>query len=297
MSKIYGFGNALIDIEISISEEQLSSLGIIKGSMIHISRNQKIKWLLDFKDNILSKEPGGSIANSLHAASQSGSECFFSCSLGSDKEAKEFSEGFKNSNTKIFSNISKEDTGICFIFVTSDGERTMASNLAANKKLVPECLNKEMISNSDWLIFDAFSVCTKSGFRTAKRALEIAKTNNIKIGFGLADINLIESNLNEIKWVIDQKIDLLTGNKSEISLLNKYVKIESNTLCSLGSGGSTYNTKTVSAPLVKVVNTNGAGDALLGTFISLIKNKGEQIALEEAVRYASKVCTKGGPRL
>ena len=53
MSKIYGFGNALIDIEISISEEQLSSLGIIKGSMIHISRNQKIKWLLDFKDNIL----------------------------------------------------------------------------------------------------------------------------------------------------------------------------------------------------------------------------------------------------
>ena len=33
MPKIYGFGNALIDIEISVSEDELDSLPINKGSM------------------------------------------------------------------------------------------------------------------------------------------------------------------------------------------------------------------------------------------------------------------------
>ena len=41
MSKIYGFGNALIDIEIQINEDQLSSIGIPKGGMQHISRDKK----------------------------------------------------------------------------------------------------------------------------------------------------------------------------------------------------------------------------------------------------------------
>lgn len=37
MNKIYGFGNALIDIEIRLSEEQLKNISIPKGSMKHIS--------------------------------------------------------------------------------------------------------------------------------------------------------------------------------------------------------------------------------------------------------------------
>ena len=86
MPKIYGFGNALIDIEISVSEDELASLPINKGSMEHISFNQKIDWLQKFQSRIQSREPGGSIANSLHAAASQGSRCTFSCSLGEDLE-------------------------------------------------------------------------------------------------------------------------------------------------------------------------------------------------------------------
>ena len=86
MTKFYGFGNALIDIEVSISEEELSTLDIKKGSMVHISFEQQKIWLSQFKNKILSKEPGGSIANSLQAASTQGSTSLFSCSLGKDQE-------------------------------------------------------------------------------------------------------------------------------------------------------------------------------------------------------------------
>ena len=52
MSKIYGFGNALIDIEIQINEDQLSSIGIPKGGMQHISRDEKDYFLKIFKTSI-----------------------------------------------------------------------------------------------------------------------------------------------------------------------------------------------------------------------------------------------------
>ena len=100
MAKIYGFGNALIDVEISITEEELTSLNIKKGSMVHISSQQKNAWFKEFNNNIVSRQPGGSIANSIYAASSEDTFCSFSCSLGKDEEGKKFINGFNENNTK-----------------------------------------------------------------------------------------------------------------------------------------------------------------------------------------------------
>ncbi len=224
MPKIYGFGNALIDIEISVSEDELASLPINKGSMEHISSSQKMDWLQRFQTRVQSREPGGSIANSLHAAASQGSRCTFSCSMGEDLEKDLFLQGFNNKLIQTSFQYSINPTGICFIFVTPDGERTMASNLSANEDLNPKCLNKEILSQSDWLLFDAFSVCTSNGLKTAKEALLIAKKNKVKIAFGLADVNLIKSNLEEIEWVLNQSIDLLFSNENEINLMQQSIK-------------------------------------------------------------------------
>jgi len=297
MKKIYGFGNALIDIEVSISEEELSTLDIKKGSMVHISFEQQKIWLSQFKNKILSKEPGGSIANSLQAASTQGSTCLFSCSLGNDQENNIFIEGFSESSFEVFHQHSANPTGVCFIFVTPDGERTMASNLSANEDLKPNCLNLEKLSKSEWLLFDAFSVCTTNGLKTAKKALSVAKQNKLKIAFGLADINLIQTNLTEIKWVLDQHIDLLFGNEKEINLLSENIKPNCNVLCSFGANGCRYNQIQVKAEEASIVNTNGAGDALIGVFLAYLDSLDNEVTLKKAVDYATKVCLVGGPRL
>ena len=297
MKKIYGFGNALIDIEVSISEEELSTLDIKKGSMVHISFEQQKIWLSQFKNKILSKEPGGSIANSLQAASTQGSTCLFSCSLGKDQENNIFIEGFSESSFEVFHQHSANPTGVCFIFVTPDGERTMASNLSANEDLKPNCLNLEKLLKSDWLLFDAFSVCTTNGLKTAKKALSVAKQNKLKIAFGLADINLIQTNLTEIKWVLDQHIDLLFGNEKEINLLSENIKPNCNVLCSFGANGCRYNQIQVKAEEASIVNTNGAGDALIGVFLAYLDSLDNEVTLKKAVDYATKVCLVGGPRL
>ena len=53
----------------------------------------------------------------------------------------------------------------------------MASNLSANEDLLPRCLNQQVLASCDWLVFDAFSVCTANGLKTAKEALKTAKQN------------------------------------------------------------------------------------------------------------------------
>ena len=297
MPKIYGFGNALIDIEISVSEDELASLPINKGSMEHISSRQKLDWLHRFQTRIQSRQPGGSIANSLHAAASQGSSCTFSCSMGDDLEKDLFLQGFNKKLIQTNFQYSINPTGICFIFVSPDGERTMASNLSANEDLNPKCLNKKILSKSDWLVFDAFSVCTSSGLKTAKEAFLIAKQNNVKIAFGLADINLIKSNLKEIEWVLNQSIDLLFSNENEINLLQQSIKTDVDILCSSGAKGCRFNQVKVDAKEISVVNTNGAGDALVGVFLSYYNTIPQQEALKKAVDYATEVCQIGGPRI
>ena len=297
MPKIYGFGNALIDIEISVSEDELASLPINKGSMEHISSRQKLDWLHRFQTRIQSRQPGGSIANSLHAAASQGSSCTFSCSMGEDLEKDLFLQGFNKKLIQTNFQYSINPTGICFIFVSPDGERTMASNLSANEDLNPKCLNKKILSKSDWLVFDAFSVCTSSGLKTAKEAFLIAKQNNVKIAFGLADINLIKSNLKEIEWVLNQSIDLLFSNENEINLLKQSIKTDVDILCSSGAKGCRFNQIKVDAKEISVVNTNGAGDALVGIFLSYYNSIPQQEALKKAVDYATEVCQIGGPRI
>ena len=146
-------------------------------------------------------------------------------------------------------------------------------------------------------MFHAFSVCTSNGLKTAKEALLVAKQNKVKIAFGLADINLIKSNLKEIEWVLNQSIDLLFSNENEINLLQQSIQTKVDILCSSGANGCRFNQVKVDAKEISVINTNGAGDALVGIFLSHYNLISQQEALKKAVDYATAVCQIGGPRI
>ena len=296
MSKIYGFGNALIDIEIQINDDQLASIGIPKGSMRHINKDKKDILLHEYKDLIRSKNPGGSIANSLFAAENFGASTCFSCSIGDDENGHLFLDSYSDKQ-KVFYNFSEEPTGVCLVFITPDGERTMASNLSANYQLNPQCINSELLESCNYLLFDNFSLATNSGNKTAHYCLDKIK-NEVKVCFGLADSKLVSDNLDKIRDLSNKAIHCLSGNKQEHDELDKNISLSfQNRLISNGVNGASINGIQISAPKIKLVNTNGAGDSLIGAYIALEEEIGQDKALEEAVNYSSKVCSVNGPRL
>ena len=265
MNKIYGFGNALIDIEIRISEEQLKTISIPKGSMKHISQDELSILLKDFKSQRYSAYPGGSVANSLYAANQHGSETYFSCSIGDDEYGELFLKSFKDNNKVISFFRSSLPTGICLIFVTPDGERTMAANLGANLDLCPESINISELLSSDFLVLDNFSLSSMKGIETVEYSLQVK--DEVRVCFGLSDTSLIEENYENLKKVFLNKIDILYGNEAEIIKLQELISNPAlNTLVSKGSKGAKYNQINIEASKIDVINSNGAGDALIGTF-------------------------------
>ena len=296
MNKIYGFGNALIDIEIRISEDQLKNISIPKGSMKHISKNELKRFLNIFSNQKYSVKPGGSIANSLFAANQHNVKTHFSCSIGDDEFGELFLDSFKVADQSISFYKSSLPTGICLIFVTPDGERSMAANLGANIDLCPESLNVDELISSKFLLFDNFSLSSRKGLETIDYSLSIA--NEARICFGLSDMSLIKENYKNIKKVFLNKIDTLFGNEDEINELQNMTSNPAlNILVSKGSRGAQYNLITVEASPIDVVNSNGAGDALIGTFLAYADTVSDKKALKEAVSYAAKVCKVNGPRL
>lgn len=297
MSSIYGFGNALIDIEIKVSEEQLKNINILKGCMKHISVDELDFYLDRFSNQLYSALPGGSIANSIYAANHHNIKTHFSCSIGDD----EYGESFINASKNIFSSVSfsKSDlpTGICIIFITPDGQRTMAANLGANIDLNPSCIDIDKLQSSEYLLFDNYSLSTENGYQTAKFC--VARSPSSKVCFGLSDVTLIIENKSRLKELFNSKIEILFGNEDEVAALNNSQLVNPlNLLTTLGERGAKYNKTSLEAPKIKIINSNGAGDALIGTFLAnRVKRLSTYDSLNKAIEYASNVCCTNGPRL
>ena len=104
--------------------------------------------------------------------------------------------------------------------------------------------------------------------------------------------------MNKIRDLSNKAIHCLSGNKQEHDELDKNISLSfQNRLISHGFNGASINGIQISAPKIKLVNTNGAGDSLIGAYIALEEEIGQEKALEEAVNYSSKVCSVNGPRL
>jgi len=297
MNKIYGFGNALIDIEIRITEEELKEINIEKGFMKHISRENLEAYLDRFSDQRYSELPGGSVANSLYAANQHKVQTHFSCAIGNDDFGKSFINSFESDLCTLSVHESDLPTGVCLIFITSDGQRTMAANLGANTNIQTECIDEEKLKTSEYLLFDNFSLSTQNGFDVAKFCLSLNQYS--RVCFGISDVSLVEENSTQLKELFDDKIDILYGNEAEIaSLMNTHKIYSSNILTTFGADGAKFNKTRFDAPKIKIVNSNGAGDALIGSFLAnRINNLDIKDSLQGAISYASKVCTTNGPRL
>ena len=147
-----------IDIEIQITEEELKEINIEKGFMKHITRENLEAYLKGFLINAIRSHQAFSVANSLYAANQHNVQTHFSCAIGNDDFGKSFINSFKSDLCTLSVHESDLPTGVCLIFITSDGQRTMAANLGANTNIQTECIDEEKLKTSEYLLFDNFSL-------------------------------------------------------------------------------------------------------------------------------------------
>ena len=82
--KIYGIGNPLIDIVISVDDDDLIQLGIDKGIMHLVDENRQDEILSYFKNSKPIYHPGGSAPNTMLACAGLGIPSLIAGKIGQD---------------------------------------------------------------------------------------------------------------------------------------------------------------------------------------------------------------------
>ena len=102
--KVYGIGNALLDYEYKVNDEVLKKLELEKGCML-LNEYDKHSHIHKYLMNIRPPEkimPGGSVANSMYAMSQFGSNVCFSGKVSNDQTGSDFIDSLEDSGVNIF---------------------------------------------------------------------------------------------------------------------------------------------------------------------------------------------------
>jgi sugar/nucleoside kinase (ribokinase family) len=312
---IYGIGAALVDTEVEVSDAFLSSAQIDKGVMTLVDEQRQSELLeaLASENTHMLRKCGGSVCNSVVAASSLGAKTFFSGKVANDSDGQLYINDLQDAGVAFHS--AGQETGItgkCLVMVTEDAERTMNTFLGASEALSEREIDQAALVDSEWFYVEGYLVTDESRTLATKIAVETAKANNVKVAISLSDPFVVAVFGDALREVIGGGVDLIFCNKDEAMAftgtesleaaaegLKRYTKTFAITDGANGAitfDGNTMNqSKGVEA---KAIDTNGAGDMFAGAFLyAITSGKRYAWAAGLANDCAARVVAQFGPRL
>jgi len=312
---IYGIGAALVDTEVEVSDEFLANAGIDKSVMTLVdeARQAELLGALSAESGSMLRKCGGSVCNSVVAASNLGAKAFFSGKVADDGDGQLYIDDLKEAGVD-FQTAGQEPgiTGKCLVMVTDDAERTMNTFLGSSEDLSAREIDQAALVDSQWFYVEGYLVTDEARTAATKVAVELAKANGVKVAISLSDPFVVAVFGDALRQVIGDGVDLIFCNKDEAmaftgtdtleaasEALKQYTKTFAITDGAEGAitfdGNSLNQSEGVKA---EAIDTNGAGDMFAGAFLYAItagKNYGWAASL--ANDCAAKVVARFGPRL
>ena len=312
---VYGLGNALVDIELSVSPEVLQTAGIDKGVMTLLDEAQQQDILQKLQGHAPKKASGGSAANTLIAIGQLGGKGYYSCKVANDADGQFYLEDLARCGVET--NLKPEAlaegiTGKCLVMVTPDADRTMGTFLGISGSFSEAELDPAAIATSDYTYIEGYLVTSPTGKAAAIKARELAKAAGKQVSLTLSDFNMVKFFKDGLLEMIGEGVDLLFANETEALTLAETEDLETaiahlKTLSrafaiTRGPAGSVVfdgeNLLEVAGYPVAAIDTVGAGDSYAGAFLyGLTQSMGYAKAGDLASRVSSQLVTQYGPRL
>ena len=307
--KIIGIGNALMDVVVKLpNDEILQKNNLPKGSMtlVNAAVSQSLNQQTDDMDKLLA--PGGSVANSISGLASLGASTAFIGKVGDDELGRLYQQELEKMGAKTELFKTATPTGVAMALVTPDSERTFGTYLGAAIELSADDLNADLFRGYDIAYIEGYLV---QNHDLVKKAAELAKGAGLKIALDLASFNVVEDNLDFLKEIVSEYVDILFANEEEanaftgkdsfeaVEFLGGLCDIAVVKLGSKGSlmkhGGILYITK---ATGTTCIDTTGAGDLYAAGFLyGLSKNLPLGTCGNIGSIVAGKVITVYGARM
>lgn len=313
---IYGIGAALVDMEITVSDDDLNTMGVDKGVMTLVDAERQGQLIAHLEDHLVASQraSGGSGANTIIAAGYFGCRNFYSCKVADDENGHFYLKDIEDAGVTYPKHIGTAEgiTGKCLVMITPDAERTMNTFLGISETVSVNELDEPAIAASEWAYIEGYLVSSETGRAAAIKLHQLARRNNTKIALSLSDPAMVKFFKDGLTEMIGDGVDLLFCNRDEalgytntetldaaIAALKPVAKTLAITCGAEGSvvfdGERELHIPTEQA---KAIDTNGAGDLYAGAFLYALSQKE---SYERAGQFANKaatlVVTQYGPRL
>ncbi|GIV54174.1 MAG: adenosine kinase [Candidatus Kapaibacterium sp.] len=310
--QLLGLGNALVDIEFTVRDEELRATGLRKGGMtlVDSAAQQTLlhTLLLNHRGRLSS---GGSAANTIVAFAQFGGTGGYMSALGQDEHGDFFAGEFAQLGIALFAErITNEPTGTCVVLVTEDGERTMQTCLAASDCFNRAMLDRRAIEHAEWLYVEGYKLTSPHGAEAAREAIYLARKEGVRVALSFSDAFVVTSCREHIKFLLHE-VDMVFCNDREACAYfdtdnpnDAFAELCGqipNVVFTLGPHGSMVRVEGVQARIpaypTTVVDTNGAGDMYAGAFLyGLLHGWGVERSGHAASSAAAQIVAQYGAR-
>jgi len=306
---LVGIGNALVDIEVQVSEDLVHKLEVTKGGMTLSTKDNQDQILTQISNHTQKIASGGSAANTIHGFSALGGKGYYLGRVADDTFGKHYTDDMKDCSVGFPGPDAKTDgTGTCLILITPDSERTILTHLGISSELHSDNVDETIVKEARTVYIEGYLWTGDETRAAAMKMADAARQAGVPVAFTLSDAFVVntykESLIDFIRW----KVDILFCNNVEARAMTGEAKDEQafaalkgmvNTLfMTRGAEGSwtanSQHAKTHINPFqVKAVDTTGAGDGFVaGLLQGLVRDRavlGDQKALAALCGFACAV--------
>ncbi len=284
---VFGIGNALVDIQAQVSDDQLQAAGFEKSIMTLVDDHQQCVVLQSLDGVPLNRCAGGSAANTVIAIANLGGRAAYAGKVANDETGRFFLDDMRKQGVTIeVPPATVGHTGTSTILITNDAQRTMLTNLAVSGTLTEADVDEDLIANSKYVYIEGYLLTSDSPKAAAYKAIEVANAHNVRIAFTASDPFLVNMHRNEIMSLIEGPVDLLFCNEEEAKSLTQMDdpvecareihRHTENVALTLGANGSLLMHDGKLIPIegvaVDAIDTTGAGDMFAGALLYGITN-------------------------
>ena len=295
-------GNALVDSLEQIEEFVIDELNLNKARMTLVDKERSNFLLQNMKNPIY--EAGGSAANTAYWISQLGGNAGFIGKISNDDLGKQFKLSLKDSGLNDYTVFESEDnqTGLCAIFITPDGERTMNTYLGAGEHLSVDDLHIDAIKEAKILYMEGYLWDKPSSKSAFLNAAKINKESGGLNSISLSDVFCVEMHRDSFISFIADDIDYVFCNEDELNSLTlqsstneSFKYFEENfpkvkeLICTLGSDGAVIlkngERHSFEATETIVIDKTGAGDFFAAGYLYGLQ---KELSIDKSANFANK---------
>ncbi|MDH3594130.1 MAG: adenosine kinase [Rhodospirillales bacterium] len=277
-----GIGNAIVDVLSHAETAFLEREGLPKGAMTLIDGARAEALYADMGPGV--EVSGGSAANSMAGLAALGGRAAFIGKVRDDQLGGIFRHDIRAAGVTFDTSaaIDGASTARCFIFVTSDAQRTMGTFLGASVDLGPEDVDEDLIARAKVTYLEGYLWDKPRAKEAFLKAAEVAHGAGRKVALSLSDPFCVERHRAEFRDLVDGHVDLVFANEHEVCSLYEVTAFDDALQAVRGSCEVAALTRSEKGAVVlrdgevhvvdaepadKVVDTTGAGDLFAGGFL------------------------------